>query len=204
MTFYKTTNGGASWTPIFTGTDYQKCMAVGTDNPNIVYAAEPLVLRKSIDGGTTWNAIGATLPVTGSSPITSIAVSTLDVRKIWVALSGLNSGNNIFSSPDGGNTWTNISGHLPGFSVNCIAVEPGSTVDALYLGTDKGVFYHDNTLNGWVSFSAGLPSVIVNDFYINVPGNKIAAATFGRGVWTSSLYLKPCFPFRLIPKEGKH
>ena len=63
-------------------------------------------------------------------------------------------------SADTGKTWTNISGSLPNVPVNCIVYDDnnGSPNDALYIGTDIGVFYRDNTLGDWVPFSTRLPA----------------------------------------------
>jgi hypothetical protein len=138
-----------------------------------------------------WTIITGSLPV-NLAGITSIAVSTSDEKKVWVTLSGSSAGNKVFESVNAGGSWTNISGSLPNIAINCIAFEPGNAVDAIYIGTDKGVYYRNNSLGNWTSFNNGLPSVIVNDLYINTGANKLAAATFGRGIWTSSLYLRPC------------
>jgi hypothetical protein len=51
-----------------------------------------------------------------------------------------------------------------------------------------GVFYTDNTLTEWEPFNNGLPNVRINELEINTADNKIYAATYGRGLWRSSLY----------------
>jgi|GEM_PF-4708606 photosystem II stability/assembly factor-like uncharacterized protein len=188
---FKTVNGGANWTKILANVGQQNSMVISASNSNCIYTAEPSIIRKSADGGASWINITGTLPVSGNG-MSSIAVSSLDSKKIWVTLSGSSPGNKVFESPDGGGTWINISGSLSNIGTHCISFEPGNQVDALYIGTDKGVYYRDNNLGDWIAFNSGLPSVIVNDLYINATGNKITAATFGRGLWTSSLYLKPC------------
>jgi hypothetical protein len=74
--------------------------------------------------------------------------------------------------------------------VICIAYEDndGSPDDALYIGTDIGIFYRDATLGDWVPFRNGLPSVPVSDLEINKGNGVIRAATYGRGLWSSTLY----------------
>lgn len=40
----------------------------------------------------------------------------------------------------------------------------------------------------WIPFSNGLPNVRINELEINTLQNKIYAATYGRGLWSSDLY----------------
>jgi hypothetical protein len=90
---------------------------------------------------------------------------------------------------NGGDTWTNLSGSLPNVPVNCIAFDNNAPVsDALYIGTDIGVFYMDLDLGDWIYFSNSMPVAVVNDLYINPTNSTITAGTYGRGMWRSSLY----------------
>ncbi|MFT7589780.1 MAG: hypothetical protein ACI959_002000 [Limisphaerales bacterium] len=98
----------------------------------------------------------------------------------------------VYKSTDSGTSWTNISENLPNVPVNCIAYEPGSN-DGIYVGTDIGVFYRNNDIGTWIPYRNGMPAVQVNELEINPGNNKIYAATFGRGLWSSSLYA-PCPP----------
>jgi photosystem II stability/assembly factor-like uncharacterized protein len=185
-TIYKSIDRGDSWQPVLNAVGLQVSMAIAKSNPDYIYTAESMVLRKSTNGGQNWTDITGTLPH-GTIPLNSIAVSTIDEKKMWVTCTNY-SASRVFETTDSGSTWTNISGSLSNISVNCVAFEPGSTIDALYLGTENGVYYRDNILGKWIPFSTGLPRVIVTDFYINTDANKIVAATYGRGIWTSSLY----------------
>ena len=69
-------------------------------------------------------------------------------------------------STDGGVTWAAIGGSLPNLPINCIVYQNGSN-DGLYVGTDLGVYYRDNTLADWVPFKTGLPNTIVNELEIS-------------------------------------
>ena len=72
--------------------------------------------------------------------------------------------------------------------MNCITYEDFSN-DALYIGTDLGVFYRDSTLSNWIPFNNQLPNVMVTDLDICYMEGTIRAATFGRGIWESDLYV---------------
>ena len=76
--------------------------------------------------------------------------------------------------------------NLPALPVNCIVYQGGAN-DDLYIGTDIGVYYKDNTMTEWVPFNNGLPNVIVNELEIHYSEGTISAATYGRGVWESPL-----------------
>ena len=83
-----------------------------------------------------------------------------------------------------------FSGTLPNTVANCIAYDDnnGSPDDALYIGTDIGVFYRNANMSDWIPFMNGLPNVRVIDLDINKASGSIRAGTFGRGLWSSDLY----------------
>ena len=110
---------------------------------------------------------------------------------MWVTLSQYNSSHKIYESIDGGTNWLNITATgLPNLPVNCIVYQH-STNDDLYVGTDVGVYYKNNTMTDWVPFMNGLPNVIVKELEIHYTEGTISAATFGRGVWKSTLNTQP-------------
>lgn len=43
-------------------------------------------------------------------------------------------------------------------------------------------------MQNWIPFLNNLPNVIVNELEINYAENKIYAATYGRGLWSSPVY----------------
>jgi len=92
----------------------------------------------------------------------------------------------VYVSNDAGVTWTNYSTGLPNLPVNCIVYQNGSN-DALYVGTDVGIYYRNNAMSSWQPFFNGLPNVIVNELEIQYSSGKIRAATYGRGLWESEI-----------------
>jgi hypothetical protein len=62
-----------------------------------------------------------------------------------------------------------------------------NTNDALYVGTDAGVFYRNNTLGAWQYFGQGLPNTAVLDLAIQYSSGKIRAGTHGRGIWETDV-----------------
>ncbi len=107
-------------------------------------------------------------------------------------------GNNIYKSTNKGSSWVSISGNLPNVSINCLVYDTSSN-EGIYVGTDIGVFYKDANLTNWINFSSGMPVaaevVELEIYYSSVASqSKIRAATYGRGVWSSDLYLNPNSP----------
>jgi photosystem II stability/assembly factor-like uncharacterized protein len=182
------TNGGASWSNRgYSGTG---AMALGgTSNPSRVYASVlgTNTIYMSNDAGGTFSTVTNNLP---AGSITFIAVNPNNSYVVYVTYSGYDAGNKVFRSGDAGSSWTNITGTLPNIPVNCIAYQNtgGSPNDAVYIGTDVGVYYRDDNIGDWVPFMNGMPNVIVTDMEINESSGVITAATYGRSYWRSDLY----------------
>ncbi|MCW3078476.1 MAG: hypothetical protein JWO32_3085 [Bacteroidetes bacterium] len=177
MTFTNTTSGII---------DSIIALAVTKADTNVVYAAKLGKIAKTTNGGITWTNITGTLPVTTAGAITYIAISSTNPNLVFVTLSGYSAGNKVFMSSNGGTTWTNYSGTLPNVPVNCIVYQTGSN-DALYIGTDFGVFTRDAAASDWTPFGTGLPNVIIDHLEIHYGANKLRAATYGRGIWQADL-----------------
>ena len=72
--------------------------------------------------------------------------------------------------------------------MNCIEYQE-NTNDGLYIGTDVGVYYRNAGMSDWVLFSGGLPNAVVTELEIQYMKGVIRAATYGRGLWQSDLYV---------------
>lgn len=182
---------GTSWVQMGTLTSNSSILflAAAPSNSLVLYAATNGTLFKTIDGGANWINITSGLP-SGSAQISRVAVDNTDENNVFVSFSGYSAGNKVFVTTDGGTNWTNMSNGLPNLPVNCV-IYSNNTNDALYIGTDVGVYYIDGSMTSWTPFMTGLPNVIVNDFEIYYPTGKIRAGTYGRGVWESDLFSNP-------------
>lgn len=120
--------------------------------------------------------------------ITDIAVDPNDESRIWISLSGYDPADRVYHSENGGASWANTDSDttLPAFPVNTIVYQNG-TDDRLYIGTDIGVFYKDNTTNCWVYYGDDQVGTIVNELDINYCTQTLYAATWGRGLWKAPL-----------------
>lgn len=199
----KTTNSGNSFTnlPLSFGND----KALGADidickdNSNVVYVYMYFNetssgdyksrLFRSGNGGTSWSQKYEET----DEIISDIVVNPDDSSEVWITFGGFDAGHKVLHSNDNGNNWTNVSGTLPNIPVNCIAFADnnGNPADAIYIGTDIGVFYRDNDLDDWVVFSNGLPVVEITDIEVVKNASLLRVSTFGRGIWESPLFT-PC------------
>jgi PKD repeat protein len=183
---WKSTDFGNTWTQISTfGSSNLKAMAVAPSDPNYIYVSNGSTMKKTTDGGANWTTV--TYPLSGIDALTYIAVSTVNPDKIWITRSGYSFDNKVYRSDDGGVSWINLSIGLPNLPVNCVVNQAG-TNDGIYVGTDAGVYYRDNTTPGWMPYSNGLPTTVIDELEIQYGSNKLRAATYGRGLWESSIF----------------
>ena len=161
-----------------------KFIGLASSNQDYIYAGTYSRLKVTTNGGSSWENIKPGLP---NFNMTDIAVSSTNPDHIWVTFSEYNSAHKVYESLDRGQNWTNITGNnLPNLPVNCIVNQPFSNGD-LYIGTDIGVYYKNNDMTDWIPYMNGLPNVIVSELEIQNLEGTISAATYGRGVWKSSL-----------------
>ena len=127
---YKSTDGGKSWTHVFSPGYVQiPEMAIHPDNPDVVYAAvlgniygshDERGVYKTEDGGQSWERILFVSEQTGfydiemdpSNPRILYATAWTVYRKPWTIHSGSEEGG-IWRSKDAGASWEKLSGGLP-------------------------------------------------------------------------------------------
>lgn len=202
----KSTNRGAngSWSAVslssIIGNGKISTLAVCESNPNYIYFAEEFagngakIWRTTIGGGTAsgdWVNITSNLP-TQYAGITDIEVDPANPNRVWVTFGGMLEGHKVYfrDFSQTGTNWVNFSDGIDdskyNLPVNCIKYWKGSP-DGVFIGTDVGVFYRDNSMSEWVEYNGGFHPTIIQDLEINNLDHKIRAATFARGLWESPL-----------------
>jgi photosystem II stability/assembly factor-like uncharacterized protein len=161
-------------------------MAISPTDTNYIYTTDYENIYITTNGGTSWK--------TAAGPETTGRISSLTVHPhnpttLWLTLGGFVAGEKVYLSTDAGDTWTNVSGTLPNIPANCMAADPAT--NAVYLGTDLGVFYSSTGGAPWHAFDNRLPNVIISDLEIHAGAKRILAATYGRGIWESPLASVP-------------
>jgi photosystem II stability/assembly factor-like uncharacterized protein len=182
---WKTTNGGASWTPIF---DQQPFLAIGDieldpQNPNIVYVGTgdpniggyPFIgdgLWKSPDGGQTWQHLG----LTAQRIISKIVVHPTNPNIIYIAAMGLpfqrDNYRGLYKTTDGGQTWQQILFISNQAGVIDLQMAPNNpnvlyaaawdrirnNQESLVSGPDARIWKTTNGGTDWTMLSGGLPT----------------------------------------------
>lgn len=198
---WKSDNEGFDWEkvsdfPDIIGEDYPvpiSHFSIAASDPTTIYVAKRVFhsfdlngeLWRTTDEGNNWTNITEGLP--DGLYFNYITISDTDPQKIWLAVGGFTENKHVYSSIDGGDTWLNISSNLPNLPVNCILHQAGSEKNIVYAGTDLGVYYTNDDMDGWEAFNENLPNVIVSEMEIHYDSQKIYATTFGRGIWVSDM-----------------
>jgi photosystem II stability/assembly factor-like uncharacterized protein len=186
--FYKTVNRGDNWTlpsPGLTLPNGDLISAIGVARSNgqdVYFGTNQGRLYASTNGGLNFTEKDAGLPsrYPDSRFLTKIAIDPLNALKVFVTYSiGAAAGKHVFSTTNGGNTWTDITSNLPDVAANSIALD---SVGTIYVGTDIGAYMSTNSGSSWSTLGTGLPHADVVDLLFAADGTLLAA-TYGRGVW---------------------
>ncbi|MEM9051078.1 MAG: T9SS type A sorting domain-containing protein [Bacteroidota bacterium] len=179
-------NENGNWAPIsdFGNGSTLREMRVSPSNPDVILTSTFSTLYLTQDGGDSWDNVSSGLP---NLFIEGIEVDPQNDDRIWVCFSDYEEGEKVYYSPDAGITWENISNNLPNIPINCIHYLNGSD-DGIYIGTDIGVFYKDQSIENWSPYNEGLPNVIVNQLVFHYPTQQIFLASYGRGIWKNGYF----------------
>jgi photosystem II stability/assembly factor-like uncharacterized protein len=194
----RSTDGGVTWKPISPdltdgeGPDPQysfgtlTSVAPAKSDPNRIYVgADDGTVAVTRDGGAHWTKMNAGLP---DRWVTRLRVDPANADVVYITLSGFRSGSdaaNVFRSTDGGATWKNISGTLPNAPVNDI-VQVGR---GLYVANDVGVFYSPTGGTLWLPMP-GLPEAPITELRVHKPTQRLYAASFGRGMYSTRIVVR--------------
>jgi len=185
---YKSIDQGTTWVAAsgaLAGIGQFTVLKVAQSNTQVIYAGSGTKLYRTTNGGGAWTDITPGLPV-ATNFLTDVAINDTNPDIAYATFSGYVAGEKVYRTLDGGSSWTNISGTLPNMPVNTIAYQK-SAHNAVYIGTDAGVYYRNDQLPHWVPYKFGLPNVIVDDLQIHYGTKTIRAGTYGRGIWQAPL-----------------
>lgn len=196
-TVYKSTNSGGAWTAMGTipGGNIDE-LAVAKSNNNYIYCSKGASLYRTTNANTFTALSGYP-----NQYITYIAVDPTNENRVWITLSGYTNNEKVYFSSNGGSTWTNFSTGLPNIPANCITYHEDSN-DALYVGTDAGVYYRDAAFSSWQPYKDGLPNCVVTELEIQYGANSICASTYGRGLWRAPLFSLPATDAAIVSIEA--
>jgi photosystem II stability/assembly factor-like uncharacterized protein len=165
--------------------------------------ADPNLLYAGTDSGLVWvshNAMAADptqvtwtklqSPLFPGRWVTRITVDQDNPNVAFASFSGWRSGDgypHVLMTSDGGNTWADIVGkRIPQAPVNDV-IRDWKHPKWLFIATDVGVYRTTNLGKTWLKVGDNLPLVPVNDVDLPAGSDTLFVATYGRGVWTTSL-----------------
>jgi PKD repeat protein len=213
---YLTRDNGFTFEEIYNfGVDVA-AMDLCLSDPDVIYACTfpdwwgTKRIYRSLNGGATWTEVTPPASVLNNADLWipyDIAVDPDNPMKVWIVRTSMYNGypniNNhqVFTSENGGATWTNISATgLNGQYPTCLMHQRG-TNGGIYIGTRTSVYYRNATMSDWELFNTGLParthSVKMLPWYRN---GMLRNAT-DRSVWESPFY-EPSIP-KAIPAVQK-
>ncbi len=192
----KSEDGGTNYTTLYTfpGTvsnevyDIEICRS----NPQVMYCSQwdgtDDAIWKSVNGGQSW-ALTTALLLPNNNDRVKLAVSAEDGNVLWAAVTYGSNGKKIYKTINGGSTWINLTTSLlNNLTVQNIMAQYG-TDGGIYLGTNGGVLYRNNSHSDWQIYSTGLPlSAETNRLKPFYRDGKIRNGCWGFGVWESPLF----------------
>lgn len=185
-------SSNVQWTMIsgFSGSSNHNVIEQSEADPNIFYSARwNQTLHRSdnvLEDNPSWIDLSSNLPTSGVP--TDIEAHPFNTDVVYMTLNF-----KVYKSEDRGLNWENITLNLPAASTNTIEyyklVEGG-----LYVGTDAGIYYKDDSMDEWILFSEGFP-VSANVTEIEVyydpddrSNDAVRTSTYGRGLWSSPAF----------------
>jgi photosystem II stability/assembly factor-like uncharacterized protein len=206
---WKTTDAGRTWTPIFDDqpTGSIGCIAVAPSDASVVYVGSGEGLHRpdlstgngvyrSADGGRTWTHLPG---LRDAQQIPNLAVDPRNPDRLFVAALGHPYGPNeergIFRSTDGGRTFQKVLYKDENTGGNDVDIDPsnpdvvyatmweerqGPWENAVWAGTNGGIFKSSDGGKTWKQLTTGLPHVVQANLAIS-PANpkRIYAAVAG-------------------------
>ena len=196
---FRSANRGSSWaaiSPILTADDPDPtdrytfgtitALAVAPGNTQILYAGtDDGRVWMTRNGGASWTQ--AADPDLPTRWVTSLRVDPTDADIAFVTYSGYQVGDNtpyILTTVDGGLDWHDVTADLPQAPINSLAIGPDRE---LIVASDIGVFASTDTGASWFEVGQSLPTSPAMASAFHMASRKLVTATFGRGVWSTTL-----------------
>jgi len=207
---YRSIDGGSSYAPVHTFGNNANHDVLWIEqsyaNHEVFYLHQAqgntCALWRSADHGESWLEVNLPLNLR----YMNFTTSSSNENEIWVSYYDGNNGNKVYHSTDAGANWTNITtSSLDGLAPWAIAHQYG-TDGGVYLAMRNGhVFYRNNSMNDWESYSTGLP---VNSEPLRiVPFYKegvIRLATWNLGVWEAPLFEESSMMVDFAAEKGTY
>lgn len=190
---YRSTNAGITWSTILSG-GTNAWIAPYWQHPsdfNKVYAAVDRKIYRSTDRGATWSALSSNLT---TNRVTCVTQSTVTVANMMAVSSYYTTTPDVDKSTNEGSTWTDITANVTsaGFSGTNIQRVVADPVDANTFYITRASYGGGQVIKTtdfgatWTNVSGNLPSVPVNDLFIDPANTSHLYAGNDFGVYWSN------------------
>jgi photosystem II stability/assembly factor-like uncharacterized protein len=193
---FKSTDGGASWTPLSNGIGgtYVRILLIDSGNPTTIYAGTwDQGVLKSVDGGANWLAMNLGLPSIPS--IHALAADPFDRGILYAGVNVMRvddqgpivgyllTPGGLFKSTNGGAEWSPTN--LQDLWITSLAVDPANPA-ILYAGTwGSGVQKSPDGGTSWTESGLRWEKGVVHAMAIHPATPSIIYAATDRGVFHS-------------------
>ena len=180
--------GGPSWTAIKSPAGSERrnnisAIAVAKGNSNVIWVGhsngDVFTTTNGLASSPAWTKVDDGSPALPNRFVTRIVVDPNDARTAYVMFGGF-SADNLWRTPDGGATWSSVTGQLPQAPIETLAIHSKNS-KWLYAGTEVGLFTSEDGGATWTVPQDGPANVSVKELFFL--GTTLYAATFGRGVY---------------------
>lgn len=152
-------------------------------NDNNIFVSEKNRLFRSTDAGANFTEL--VFPSGGN--INAIEISNTDSNVAWVVTNWVvyKTSNLLDPTP----SFIDITSNLPYIMEPKLVIKhhERSGNNTVYIGTALGVYTINDDLTEWQSYDTNLPNVSIRDLEINEEDALLIAATYGRGVFQTSI-----------------
>ena len=161
---------------------------VRVDNANTVASPVAGIIVGTPVGG---NSVSCVAIQDGNDNHILVTYSNFGINSVWESTNALS------ATP----TFTSVEGNLPDMPIRWALFSPLNSSQAV-LGTEVGAWSTDLLSGGatnWGASSSGLANTRVDMLQIRSSDNLVAAATHGRGLFTSDVFMTPSPDFTASP-----
>jgi len=156
-------------------------------NPDMIWVGtDDGLIQLTTDGGKNWTKMDNLPGVPPMSYVHQVIASLHDVNTAYVCFNQHRNGDfkpYVLKTTDAGKTWKPIQSNLPQRGSVYTIAEDHIDRDLLFVGTEFGVFFSNNSGQEWTQLKGGLPVAAVRDMEIQRRENDLVIATFGRGFY---------------------
>ena len=131
--------------------------------------------------GSSWGSATELTSPRSNAYISDLFADSGNTNRMWATYTTINGGR-VFSTTNGGSSWTDRSAGLPNLPINAVAVDSRNR-NRVWVAADLGVYQSFNGGTSWSAFSNGLPNVLVGDLLYHPHARVLRAGTRNRGVW---------------------